>query len=713
MAVNIGPKIGIDGEAEYRKQINNIIQQAKTLSSEMKAVTSAFTAETAAQEKARQKAEVLNKQIETQKERVKALGEMLKKSAEMYGENDTRTLKWQQALNEATAELNDLEKELKGAESEMEDFDGAQRDTGDGADKTKSKLDKLGNAAKVAGAAVGAAVVAMAAGLAKLGKALIDNTIETARWADDLKTMSSVAGVSTQTLQKFEYAAGLVDVELEKIVDSLGETTQSMRDARSGSGDAAEGYKRLGIEVVDANGELRDSETVFYELIGALGEIDNTTERDALAFELLGESARELNPLIEAGAGSLEEFGKAAEDLGYILDDGQIEELVELSNAMDRLQGAADSMSRNLGAAFAPLINRIADEVIPAIESIASAFADVLNGEMSVTDFVDMIMGKLGELVSQLRDNAPAIIEEAKGIVIAITEGVNEALPELNPMVIDLINTILEQIILMLPEIVGVALQLVMQLASGIGEAAPTLIPAVFECIMAIIDGILSNIGNIIMAAQDLVGGLIQGIISAIPALVAQAPTLIQNFITGLIEQLPLLFIEGAGMIVEIIAGLISAIPELVMAIPNIIKAIYDAFAKADWQKIGKDITDGIKNGFLAKIQSLKDTVIDACRKLLNSVKSFLGIKSPSRVFAKQVGEMIPAGIAMGVDDNTPEMLRAVQSSFGAITAAPTNNYGGISLNVYGAEGQDVNALANIVMQKMQNAVNRKGAVFA
>ena len=112
MAVNIGPKIGIEGEKEYRQQINQIIQQAKTLDSEMKLVASSFDDATTAEEKNAATGKVLAKQIDVQRQRVQALSDMLEKSAAMYGENDVKTLKWQQSVNEATASLNRMEKGL-------------------------------------------------------------------------------------------------------------------------------------------------------------------------------------------------------------------------------------------------------------------------------------------------------------------------------------------------------------------------------------------------------------------------------------------------------------------------------------------------------------------------------------------------------------------------------------------------------------------------
>ena len=113
MAVNIGPKIGIDGEAEYRKQLQNIIQQQKTLKAEMQETASGFDKNTTAMEKAKAKAENLNKQIELQKTRVEEAKKMVEQSTEKYGEADSRTQKWKEALANASTELNNLQKENK------------------------------------------------------------------------------------------------------------------------------------------------------------------------------------------------------------------------------------------------------------------------------------------------------------------------------------------------------------------------------------------------------------------------------------------------------------------------------------------------------------------------------------------------------------------------------------------------------------------------
>ena len=131
MGVNIGPKIGVDGEAEYRKQMANIIHQAKTLASEMKSVTSAFDKNDKSEQKVTAQTEVLTKQIELQKQKVQELAQMYQKSAEKLGETDTSTLKYKQNLNEATAVLNNMERELASLSDEVDETGASPENAGD------------------------------------------------------------------------------------------------------------------------------------------------------------------------------------------------------------------------------------------------------------------------------------------------------------------------------------------------------------------------------------------------------------------------------------------------------------------------------------------------------------------------------------------------------------------------------------------------------
>ncbi|MBQ8929014.1 MAG: phage tail tape measure protein [Oscillospiraceae bacterium] len=144
MAVNIGPKIGIDGEAEYRKQLQDIIQQQKTLKAEMQETASGFDKNTTAMEKAKAKAENLNKQIEIQKTRVEEAKKMVEQSTEKYGEADSRTQKWKEALANASTELNNLQKELKDT-NPVKAFSDDLKTAADKLDKISNTIGTVGD----------------------------------------------------------------------------------------------------------------------------------------------------------------------------------------------------------------------------------------------------------------------------------------------------------------------------------------------------------------------------------------------------------------------------------------------------------------------------------------------------------------------------------------------------------------------------------------
>ena len=155
MSTDIGPRIGIDGEAEFRKQLTNINQQLKTLGTEMKAVTSAFDANDSSQEALAAQAGVLTRQIETQEQKLSQLQKGLEASAQKYGENDTRTLKWAAAVNNATADLNKMRAQLSKVEGEMDGTSDASDDLADGMEQAGDAADRSNGKFSAATVAIG------------------------------------------------------------------------------------------------------------------------------------------------------------------------------------------------------------------------------------------------------------------------------------------------------------------------------------------------------------------------------------------------------------------------------------------------------------------------------------------------------------------------------------------------------------------------------
>ena len=212
----------------------------------------------------------------------------------------------------------------------------------------------------------------------ELGKAGWNHFVETSKWADELLTMSSVTRQSTTDLQRYQYALKFVDGDLNTLTGAMTRNIRAMGNARDASWNTTTAYKRLGISVVDANGELRDSNEVFWEAIDALNKIGNETERDELAMELFGKSAQELNPIISAGSEEFKKYGAEAERLGLLMDEATIQRY-----------GAVNDKIEMLGASFGALKLKLAEVVLPFFEPFVE----------KVHQFVDE--GKLKALVDK------------------------------------------------------------------------------------------------------------------------------------------------------------------------------------------------------------------------------------------------------------------------------------------------------------------------
>jgi hypothetical protein len=231
-------------------------------------------------------------------------------------------------------------------------------------------------------------------------------SISASNMADELLTLSSVTGITTDELQKMQYASSFLDVEVETMTGSMTKLTRNMDDARKGSKELDAAFDTLHVRYQDNNKVLLDSEQVFYNTIDALGRISNETERDALAMTVLGKSAKDLNPLIEAGSERLKELGIEAGNLGTVMSEEKLEKLGRLNDAMAKMSEVGETLKENLGLFLVPMltalfetISKIPAPVLETIVVLATVIASitlVVKAIKSVTDTANVIGGFFG-----------------------------------------------------------------------------------------------------------------------------------------------------------------------------------------------------------------------------------------------------------------------------------------------------------------------------
>lgn len=353
MAVDIGPKIGIDGEAEFRKQINLITQQVKTFGSEMQAVTSQFGKNQGSMEALTAKNEVLQKSIEAQTRKVAELKKGLEAAAAQFGENDSKTLRWQQAVNDATADLNRMQGQMKENESSMERF-------GKELDATGEAFDDAGQKAIGFGDIVGASLVADAISAIKdvvidIGKELAKFSMESENAGKKATAYFGETGEAarqTEQVIKDVYGSGVGD-SMDRVSDAV-ITVKKNLDSLSQADMTALTQQAITLEDlygVDMNETLRgvnslmeqfgmDAQTAMdYVVAGTQNGLDKTNELgDNLAeysgkFAQAGYSAEQYFQLLEngldGGAYNLDKVNDAINEVTTRLADGTVEDAIE------------------------------------------------------------------------------------------------------------------------------------------------------------------------------------------------------------------------------------------------------------------------------------------------------------------------------------------------------------------------------------------------
>ena len=651
MADDFGFKIGLEGEKEFKKALSDINQSFKVLGSEMKLVESQFSKNDNSVEALTARNKVLGQEMDAQKAKIETLRAALDNASSSFGENDRRTQNWQIQLNNAEAALNQMQRELDSnnealekasdelndAEKQADEFGDEVEDAGKQSDEAGGKFDKLGSVVKGVGAAMGVAFVAIGTAAVGAAKALTDMSVGAASYADNILTASTVTGMSAESLQAYTYAAELVDVSTETLTKSMAKQVKSMSSASEGSKAYAEAYQKLGVSVTDANGQLRDSETVYWECIDALGQVSNETERDALAMQLFGKSAQELNPLIAQGSEGIAALTEEAKAMGAVLSEESLSQLGAFDDSLQRLKAGSSAAKNALGLVLLPQLQTLADDGVSLLGEFTSGLVQA-NGDWEqisqvignaigsatqmLMDALPNIISVVSEIVSSVGsaivDNLPMIIETAGQIVFSILQGLIAALPQITEGALQLVMTLVQGIITALPQLLEAALQMIATLATGIANALPTLIPTIVQLVVQICQTLVENLPQILQAALQLIMGLAQGLLDAIPVLIQALPQIIMSIIQFLLDAIPQIIETGIQLITSLVAALPEIIAAIVEAIPQIISGIISAVMEA----IPQIIQAGI-DLLISLVQALPQiitTIVQAIPQIISGI---------------------------------------------------------------------------------------------
>lgn len=782
MATSIGVKMQMDGAAQFKADLQQITQKSKELAAEMKAAASGEADFAKRQqilgaqiENAAAKIDKLNQKYSQQERQLEETKAQLEEAKQAYGEDsaeaqkltlavtkqETALSKTKTEINKATDELNKLEAQTEEGSDGMQKFGKETQDAGNKVKDSEGKFSSAANVIKNVGAAVGAAVVAIGTAAVALGKKLVDSAVDVSAYGDEIDKESQKLGMSAENYQKLSYAMEMSGADIESMKKGMVNINKSLADFADGNEAAASSFTSLGVSLKNGDGSMKNSEAVLMDTVDALANMEDATKRDAMAQEIFGKSFTELRPLLNSGSEGIRELMEEAEAYGMVMSDDAVKASADFDDSLTRAQGTMQGLK-----------NRMVGELLPAFGEVVDGFSLLVSGQDTSGEALAQGIEHSLDAINQV---LPKLVKVGGTIVKGLVNGISKNLPQILSGALEMVQTLMDAIVDNIPLI-----------AQAIGTALPQMI----EAFVKVVEGIAQNFGAIITPLLDALPQIVDAVVSALPSIITAILAALPDIIRGLVKAIPAIIDAILSALPDIILAIIQALPQIVIAIitelpkmaVEIAKAIITNFPKiivaiaqglwsilsqiGEWfgglfsslgtwlAQIGTDVWNfiksipgkigeglrGIYDAGLNLVKGLWDGISDAAdwvlgkikgfgEKILNGIKSFFGIKSPSREMA-WVGRMLDEGLAKGISQYSgvalTEAFSVADGISGAMNGLQTprvsigtggSGYGSttnaVTMNIYGAEGQSINDLADEVIDKLQRTIMGSEAVYA
>lgn len=693
------------------KALKETNKKSRELESELKAVDKALKLDPNNVTLVKQKQDLLKDSIKETKSKLDVLKEAQSQVTAQYkkGEIDAGQYRaFQRELETTKSKLSSLKDEKKN----IHVIGTAFKEAKDKVEPVIKKVEKVGSViggatskavkftatlGKIDTAMIGKAAdgfkkytQTIGVGLAAVTTALAANVETSREWNSDmtkLKTNAETSGNNfdfmKSKMQDLVAITGESDSSIEALSNlmAVGFSDEQMTPAINALSGAVEKFPDT-LKIESLSDSLQETLATgaatgqFSELIGRMG--DSVDDFNAGLQNCTSEAERQqyaLDWLANSGLSEINDEYQSAN-----------KSTLDYERASFELQDALAS----LGTAFTPVMagakGMAADfltKSLPAVQKLSGGFTQLFDGVSSLLDAYDsggldglteqipvVISGLFSSASETLAENAPTLITAATTVLTSIIQSlaqsapslINSILPSLLNGFFGLINALVSTIPTLVPELVQGAITLFLGLIDGLNDVIEQLMPMLPSLIKQITDMLIENQPAIIEGGFQLLTGLITGLTKCTPDLIDAIIALIPVITDSLTENLPALVKAGMELIVALAQGLPQALPDLIDALPEIISAIIDGFKDVDWKDLGANILKGILNGLVSAVSGIWSVVKDVSSAIIDGFCDFFDIHSPSRVMAKKVGQYLPSGIAVGMEDTADEPVNEAQA---------------------------------------------------
>lgn len=518
--------------------------------------------------------------------------------------------------------------------------------------KVKSGLSKIGSIAGTALKGVTIAIGAVSSGLAGLSVASVNSYADLEQNVGGIETLFKSS--ADKVIKNAENAYKTAGMSANQYMSTVTSFSASLLQSLGGDTEAA--AKSADMAIIDmadnANKMGTSMESIQYAYQGFAKQ--NYTMLDNLK---LG-------------------YGGTKEEMERLLADAQkitgvkydISNLNDVYNAIHVIQGELGITGTTAKEA--------SETITGSVSSMKAAFDNFLNGSGTIDQLVDTgitsiqnivnAVGKLlPDLVQSVADATPQIVGAIDKIFPQILDLLMQNAPTILSSIGQILSSLGQTIIDYMPQILELGMQLITQLLNGIAQMLPELIPKAVECLITLVNGLLDNIDMLVDAAVQLILGLAKGLINAIPILIEKAPEIIMKLVTALIRNAPKILAAGVQLIVKLVEGVGSVLGKLGEMAGTIIQTIWDGLKSLPGKmlEVGKNLIQGIWNGISNAVGWLWGKISGFCSGIVDKIKGFFGIHSPSKVFADEVGKFLALGLGEGFDDNLGKVFKGMKSA--------------------------------------------------
>lgn len=531
----------------------------------------------------------------------------------------------------------------------------------------KSGLDKMQSIAKTGFKTVATSVGVVSTAMAGLIGFGVKYNSEIEQLQTSFEVMTGSAEKAQSIIKELQEIGASTPFE----VKDLAKTTNLLMNFGFTAEDAIDSMMMLG-DIAQGNAEKMDAISVAYARMVSsqkvtLEDINIMIDRGFNPLQIIventGESMKSLYDRISKGTMSVEEITEAmkqATSAGGKYFQSMEKQSKTLNGQISTLK---DNFSMFAGVLAEDTTNAITSEFLPAINDTIQSMQEAFS-EDGFEGLAIAFADGFTNILTMLVEKAPEFINVAVLIIQSLITGFQENQEVILNSAFQIINLLINGLVSMLPQILDMGMQLIIQLMLGIAEQAPDLVPQIVNIIIKMLEVFNENIDKFLLAGVQLILGLIEGLIKSIPDILANLPTIllaIVNFFTASkLINAGLTLLKGLG------TGLINGIPNLLKNIPKIIGNMVTAFKEKGltaFVDVGKNLVQGLWNG----INNAKDWVLDKIKgfgkAILDGIKSFFGIKSPSRLMRDEVGKYVAEGIGVGFEDELGNVYDDMQKA--------------------------------------------------